>query len=77
MKLPCRRRNLPNEMPDDGERDPGMCGGITKLEIGTHRNPFLGTKPRKWEKLLMNGYTKKDPTPVVMIADRLKNESVN
>jgi hypothetical protein len=45
MNLPCRGRNLPIVMPDDGETDAGMCGDITKPRNGTQRNPYLGTKP--------------------------------
>jgi hypothetical protein len=45
MNLPCRGRNLPIVMPDDGETDAGMCGDIMKLRNGTQRNPYLGTKP--------------------------------
>jgi hypothetical protein len=64
-------------MPGDGETNVRMCGDITKPENGTRRNPYLGTKLRKWEKLLMNEYTEKDATPTVAIADRLKNENGN
>jgi hypothetical protein len=39
--------------------------------------PYLGTKPQKWEKLLMNRYTEKDATLVAVIAKKLKNKSRN
>jgi hypothetical protein len=77
MNLPCKGRNLPSVMPGDGETDTGMCGGITKPGNGNQRNPYLRTKPPKWEKLLMNGYTEKDITHAVTITDRLNNESGN
>jgi hypothetical protein len=64
-------------MPGDGETDAGMCVGITKLENGNQHNPYLGTKPRKWEKLLMNRYTEKDATLIAVIAEKLKNKSRN
>jgi hypothetical protein len=63
MSLPCRGRNLPSVMPDDGETDARMCDDITK--------------PRKWGKLLMNEYTEKNTTPTTAIADRLRSESEN
>jgi hypothetical protein len=56
-------------MPDDRETDARMCDNITKPQNGTQRNPYLETKPLKWEKLLMNGYTEKDATPVAVIAN--------
>jgi hypothetical protein len=70
-------RNLPNMMPGDGETDTKMYGDIMKPENGTRRNPYLGTKLQKWEKLLMNEYTEKDATPAIAITDRLKNENGN
>ena len=77
MNPPCRGRSLPSAMLGDGETDTGTCGDIMKSENGTQRNPYLGTKPQKWEKLLMKEHTKKGATPATAIADRLKNESVN
>jgi hypothetical protein len=77
MNLPCRGRNLPSVMPDDGETGVGMCSDIMKPENGTQCDLYLRTKPQKWEKLLMNGYTEKDATPVAVIADKLKNERRN
>jgi Na+-transporting NADH:ubiquinone oxidoreductase subunit NqrC len=70
-------RNYPNMMPGDGETDAGMCGDITKPENGTWRNPYLGAKLWKWEKLLMNECTEKDATPAVAIVDGLKNGNRN
>ena len=67
----------PSVMPNNRETDAGMCGDITKPDNETQRNPYLEMKPRKWERLLVNEYTKKDATPAAMIADRLKNESGN
>jgi hypothetical protein len=64
-------------MPDDEETDIGMYDDITKPENGSQRNPYLGTKPQIWEKLLMNGHTGKDATPIVAMVDRLKKESEN
>jgi hypothetical protein len=64
-------------MPDDGETDAEMCGGITKPRNRTRRNPYLGTKLRKWEKLLMNEYTEKEATLAAVIADKLKNGNGN
>jgi hypothetical protein len=64
-------------MPGDGETDAGMCGDITKPENRTRRNPYLGTKPQKWEKLLINEYIEKYATLAAAIADRLNGESEN
>ena len=77
MNLPCMGRNLPSVMPGDRETDAGMCGDIMKPENGTQCNPYLETKPQKWETLLMNEHTEKDATHVVVIADKLKKESGN
>jgi hypothetical protein len=70
-------RNLPNMMPGGGETDAGMCDDIMKAENRTQRNPYLGMKPQKWEKLLMNEHTEKDAALAATIIDRLKNESGN
>jgi hypothetical protein len=75
MSLPCRGKNLPSMMPDDRETDAEKCSDIMKTEHGIRRNPFPRTKPRRWEKLPMNEYTKKDATPAAVIADRLRSES--
>jgi hypothetical protein len=77
MNPPCRGRNLPSVMASDGETDDGMCGDIMKPENRTQRNPYLGTKPQKWEKLLMNDHTKKGTTPASAIVVMLKSESGN
>jgi hypothetical protein len=71
MSLSCRERNLPSVMPGDGETDAEMCGDIMKLENRIQHNPYPGTKPRKWGKLPMNEYTKKDATPTAAIAEGL------
>jgi hypothetical protein len=72
MSLPCKGRNLPNVMPDDGEIDAGTCSDILKPGNGIRRSPCPGTKPQRWEKLLTNECTDKGVTPTAAIADRLK-----
>jgi hypothetical protein len=75
MNPPCRERNLPSATLGDEETGAGTCGDITKPKNGTQRNPSLGMKPRKWEKLPMKGHIEKGTTPVAAIAVKLKNES--
>jgi hypothetical protein len=75
MNPPCRGRNLPILMPDDGETDAGMCSGIMKSGSDTQCNLYPGMKLWKWEKLPMKEYTEKDATPAAAITDRLRSES--
>jgi hypothetical protein len=77
MNPPCRGRNLPNAMLGDGEIGAGTYDDITKPENGIQRNPSLGTKPQKWEKLSMKEHIEKGATPAAAIVVRLKNESGN
>jgi hypothetical protein len=72
MRLQCKGKNLPNVMPDDGERDVGTCGDIMKLGNRIQHSPCPETKPRRWEKLRTNECTEKGVTPAVAIANRLK-----
>jgi hypothetical protein len=77
MNPPCRGRNLPNAMLDDGGTGPGTYDNITKRENRTKRNPSLGTKPQKWEKLLMKEHIERGTTPADAIVVILKSESGN
>jgi hypothetical protein len=77
MNPPCWGRNLPSAMLDDGETGAGTCSDITKLQNGTLHNPFLGTKPQRWEKLPTKEHIEKGVTPTAAIIIGLKNESEN
>jgi hypothetical protein len=70
-------RNITSVTPGDKETDAKMCGAIMKPENGIRHNLCPGAKPRKWGKLPMNDYTKKETTPAAATTDRLRSESEN
>jgi hypothetical protein len=68
-------RNLPNVMLGDRGTGARTYDDIMKLENGTQRNPSLGTKPQKWEKLPMQEHIERGATPTAAIVVMLKSES--
>jgi hypothetical protein len=71
------RKSLPSEKLDDEGTDAGVFGGITKLESGTQRSPYLGMKFQNWVKPPTSGYTEKGGILADVTTNKLRNEIEN
>jgi hypothetical protein len=70
-------KNLPSEKLGDEGTDAGIFVDITKLGSGTQRNPYLGMKSRKWEKLPTSEYSEKGGILADVTVGKLKTEIEN
>jgi hypothetical protein len=67
-------RNLLSGNPADEGTDAEISDNITRPESGTRRNPYRGTRSRRWEKLQKNVSSGREGIPDDVTVDGLKSK---